>query len=430
MMRPAMEYIIDKIRHMGFEGDVFASEGYKTSVDMRQSKIEKAQKVSSKGYGIRLYRDGKIGFAYSNDWSKEGIEKALQMAKGTWELSDEMPHIKFPGESYIRQDEMEKEDTDLKEILLKVEDKIYADKRVFTDSSSIVQSSSRFVVMNTSGGLVDHWECMSYLVTWVLLRGTKGMNGSFALTFSRKAKDLDTDSVVKRAISRAEAALDGERMSIPDVPVVFDTYELAMILMFAIGQFDGEAVGRGKSYLTGKKEQRIADYGFYLIDAPGHPLLPFKIPFDHEGIPVSKKELLSSGVVRSFMYDLKSASEFGAVSTGNGFRGSWSSMPSISPAITYVEIKGKKPISSLDKYFLVTSVKGVHSGFSPISGGVDGVFIDGDKRVPVQGVTVSGNFWEMIGRIAAADEEIEFLTMGQGVFGAPKIAFEGLKITG
>ena|GEM_PF-710057 len=434
MVRPMVEYIIDKIKHMGFEGEVFASEGYRTSVDMRQKNVEKAQKVSSKGYGIRLYKDRKMGFAYSNDWSKDGIDKALQMAKGTWELSDEMPEIKFPGGYHVREDEREEEESDIKDILLKLEDKLYTDSRVFTDNSSVVQSCSRFVVMNTAGGLVDWWESMSYLMAWVLLRGKKGMNGSFAFTFGKKASELDIDSVVSRAIARAESSLDGDRLSVSDVPVVFDTYEFAMIFLSAIGQFDGEAVGRGKSYLAGKKDQRIADYGFYLIDGPEHPDLPFKIPFDHEGMPVQKKELLSSGVVRSFMYDLKSAAEFGAVSTGNGFRHSWASLPSVSPAITYIEIKGKKPLSDLDKYFLVTSVKGVHSGFSPISGtmsvGVDGVFIDGDKRIPVQGVTVSGNFWEMLGRIAAADSDVEFLTMGSGVFGAPKVAFEGLKITG
>jgi PmbA protein len=240
--------------------------------------------------------------------------------------------------------------------------------------------------------------------------------------------------LVCRAIQRAESSLDGSRMSLEGVPVVFDTYEFAMIFLSAISQFDGESVGRGKSYLSGKKEQRIADYGFYLIDGPEHPTLPFKVPFDHEGIAVQRKELLSSGVVRSFMYDLKSAAEFGAVSTGNGFRGSWGSLPSVRPAITYIEIKGKKPISSLDKYFLVTSVKGVHSGFSPISGtlsvGVDGVLVEGENTTPVQGVTLSGNFWEMLGRIAAADDDVEFLTMGSGLFGAPKVAFEGLKITG
>ena len=434
MMRPQMEYIIDKIKHMGFEGDVFASEGYRTSVDMRQKNVEKAQKVSSKGYGIRIYKDRKMGFAYSNDWSKEGIETALDMAKATWKLSGEMPEVKFPGGYHVREDDREDDTGDLKKVLLDLEDRIYEDSRVFTDNSSAVQSCSRFVVMNTTGGLVDWWESMSYIMSWVLLRGKKGVNGSFAFTFGRRAEDLDIDSVVRRAIGRASSSLDGERMSASDIPVVFDTYELGMIFMYAIGEFDGEAVGRGKSYLAGKKDQRIADYGFYLIDGPEHPMLPFTIPYDHEGMPVQRKELLSSGVVHSFMYDLKSASEFGAVSTGNGFRSSWGSLPSVRPAITYIEIKGKKPISSLDRYFLITSVKGVHSGFSPISGtlsvGVDGALVEGDTITPVQGVTVSGNFWEMLGRIAAADDDIEFLTMGSGVFGAPKVAFEGLKITG
>ncbi len=434
MIRPIVEYIVDKIKHMGFEGDVFTSEGYRTSIDMRQRQIEKAQKVSSKGYGIRLYKDGKMGFSYSNDWSREGIDKALQMAKGTWELSDEVPEIKFPGGYHVRDEEIPENEDGMKDILLSLEDELYKDSKVFTDNSGIVQSCSRFVVMNTSGGLVDWWESMSYLMSWVLLRGKKGMNGSFAFTFGKRPSELSIEDVARRAILRAQSSLDGQRMTIEDVPVVFDTYEFAMIFMFAIGQFDGEAVGRGKSYLAGKKDQRIADYGFYLIDGPEHPMLPFKVPFDHEGMPVQKKELLSSGVVRSFMYDLKSASEFGAVSTGNGFRGSWGSLPSVSPAITYIEIKGKKPISELDEYFLVTSVKGVHSGFSPISGtmsvGVDGVLIRNGEKIPVQGVTISGNFWEMLGRIVAADEDVEFLTMGSGVFGAPKVAFEGLKITG
>lgn len=43
-------------------------------------------------------------------------------------------------------------------------------------------------------------------------------------------------------------------------------------------------------------------------------------PYDDEGVPTTKKFLVEKGVVKGFLYDLKTAAQAKAQPTGNGFK--------------------------------------------------------------------------------------------------------------
>ncbi len=432
-MRANVEKILQMITDKGLKGEVFAAEGTTKKVKFARKNKEDAQMVASKGYGIRVFGDGKIGFAYSNDWSDTGMREAVELALASLKVSEPVGDVILPTERFAKAEDGELRG-DLSDVALRIEDGLYAEQRVQMDTTQVVQSVERFVVANTEGGFVDYSEKIAYAVSWVVLKGEKTAGSGFAFSFGRELEDINLGYVVKRTLERAASGLDGSPMHLGSIPVVFDTYELAFIFMYAIGMFDGEAVGRGRSYLAGKLGQQIAEAGFTLVDGPSHPALPFSVLYDHEGVKVAQKRLIDKGVLTGYLYNLKSAAEFGAKPTGNGFRRSWNSQPSTMPAVIWTEIEGKSPVSELEEYFLVTSVKGVHSGFTPVSGnlsvGADGVLVRGEERIPISGVTVSGNFWKMLKSIIAADDAVEFMTMGSGFFGAQRVAFDGLVVSG
>ena len=53
---------------------------------MRDGEVEELQQAASKGVGLRVIRDKRLGFAYGTDFSKEGLkalaERAVALAKG------------------------------------------------------------------------------------------------------------------------------------------------------------------------------------------------------------------------------------------------------------------------------------------------------------------------------------------------------------
>lgn len=62
---------------------------------------------------------------------------------------------------------------------------------------------------------------------------------------------------------------------------------------------------------------KVATEALTLTDAPRNPELPGSTAFDDEGVPTFSKHIIEKGVLRNILHNTKTASKFGATSTGN-----------------------------------------------------------------------------------------------------------------
>jgi PmbA protein len=139
-------------------------------------------------------------------------------------------------------------------------------------------------------------------------------------------------------------------METGDYPVIIDPIGLAWILSNGIaGGASAESVQRGRSYLAGKKGERI---GSELLTITEDPLIEWasgSTAFDGEGTPCAPKKVVDKGVLRTYLYDSYTAGKDGVASTGNSSRGgsvwSYRGPPGISMTNMVVGKKG----SSLDE---------------------------------------------------------------------------------
>ena len=143
-------------------------------------------------------------------------------------------------------------------------------------------------------------------------------------------------------------------------------------------------------------------------------------PFDGEGTPCRRTPLIEGGVLQGFLYDSYTARKAGRASTGNGLRGSYSSLPGVHPTNLVVEGQATHlddMLAGIAKGVLVTNAVGVHSGANPITGqfsvGISGILIEGGRlTTPVREVTLAGDVLGMLSGIRALGDDARWVPSG------------------
>jgi PmbA protein len=187
---------------------------------------------------------------------------------------------------------------------------------------------------------------------------------------------------------------------------------LMLPLMVAL---NGKNVYTGISPLTGKLGEQLFNQQITVIDDPSLPGKSGSSPYDGEGIPSRPNVLVESGVLKRFFYDLKTAAQMEAESTGNGSRDLFTApQPS---ATNFVLSPGETPVEQLiagiDHGLLVDTVIGLGQGniySGAFSNPVALAFkIERGEIVGrVKEVSLAGNIYELLPQVEALSSEAQW----------------------
>ena len=197
--------------------------------------------------------------------------------------------------------------------------------------------------------------------------------------------------------------------------------------------FSAEAVQKNISKLKGKLNEPVASSIVTLVDDPFLKDGLANSSFDDEGVPTSYKEIIQDGILKTYLYNLKTAYKDGVSSTGNGVKGSYKGTVGISSFNLYIKPSDKsfdKMIENIKEGIFITDFAGLHSGLNTISGDFslagEGFYIkDGKIDRPLNQITISGNFFELLKNIKDIANDIKFSFSSVG---SPSIMVEGLKV--
>jgi PmbA protein len=197
--------------------------------------------------------------------------------------------------------------------------------------------------------------------------------------------------------------------------------------------FNGKVVLQGASPIGNKLGETVFDSKFSLFDDPTIDYAPRSRPCDDEGITSQRTPLVENGNIRNFLYDLQTAGQAKAKSTGSGSRGR-GGLISPSPAAfvfktgdtTFMEM-----VQDIKEGLVVEQLMGAEQGNilgGEFSGNVLlGYKIENGKIVGrVKNTMVSGNVYQILKDIAAFGKEAKWV--GGGVF-TPHIYCPSLAVT-
>lgn len=136
---------------------------------------------------------------------------------------------------------------------------------------------------------------------------------------SVRIADLDGAALGAEAVRRARASADATDLAPGRYEVVLEPSCVVNLLSFlALYGFNGRAVEEGRSFARLGEQQ--FDATISLADDVGHPAVA-GLPFDAEGTPKRRTELIREGVTSSLLHDRRTAKALGSQSTGHAVPG-------------------------------------------------------------------------------------------------------------
>ena len=427
------------------EYELYYQVGASTSVDTFQHSINEFTSSYTGGLCFRCIVSGKMGYASTEELSpqqaKAVVAKAMDNA-----LNLEAEEAVFLGEGGQKYEPLEDRSYHLpttEELIAKVletTEKLYAADPLAVDGCQTqgIIETDEIAIYNSKGLDLHHSSKASGLIAVGVVREGKEMSNDYQIKLG-KLDEIDTDELVKKAIDGAKEKLGGDVAPTGQYNVVFSPEAMTSLLGVYSGIFNSESAQKGLSKLKGKEGEIVAASCVTLMDDPFHKENPEPMNFDAEGSPTHKKAVIENGVLKTLLYNLKTAAVAGKKTTGNASKAGYDAPVGIRPFTMYLEggeMTEEQVLAKAGSGVYITSLSGLHAGADSVSGDFSlqsaGYMLEeGKKTRYVKSFTVAGNFYELLKNIVALANNSHLpRAMGSTAFGAPTVLVEGLSIAG
>lgn len=406
--------------------EAFAEERSTTSVEAHRGEVEGLTFAESRGVGVRLISDGRLGFAHAADPSVDEVRAAVARARENAAVATPDPFNGLPQAQPVEpldglfSDALATMATDDKvPIALDMERRATtSDARVAkTESIRYGDAVGRAAIASTKGVRAEFRATGCWCVAVTLAEQDGDTQTGFSYRIARSVDALDAGAVVTEAVERAARMLGARKPETARLPIVLDPVAASSFLGVLSEGLSAEAVQKQRSLFGPLVGERVASETLSLVDDGRLLDGPAAAPFDGEGVPTTRTELLAAGVLNGFLHNTYTARRGDARSTGNAARG-YRSTPGVGTTNLFVE-PGDRSFEELlaeaDGGVLVQDVTGVHSGANPISGefsvGATGLRIAGGTLgEPLREMTIASTIPEMLQSVVALGNELRWFS--------------------
>ena len=288
------------------------------------------------------------------------------------------------------------------------------------------------VALAASNGFRGGYTNASHSVGCAVLAGEgTGMERDYAFHTAVHGADLEDPAAVGRlAGERTVRRLTPRRAKTGSYPVVFHPRVANSLLRHLAGAINGVAIARGTSFLKDRMDSPVFAPGITVVDDPHRPRGLKSKPFDAEGLPNKRREVIAEGHLTTWILSLASARQLGLHSTGHATRGT-GAPPSAGTTNLYMAPGAQSPealMADISEGFYVTEMmgQGVNMVTGDYSRGAAGFWIEnGQLSYPVSEVTLAGNLKDMFAHLTPADDlEFRYGT------DTPTLRVEGMTLAG
>ncbi|WP_333814252.1 TldD/PmbA family protein [Tabrizicola sp.] len=245
------------------------------------------------------------------------------------------------------------------------------------------------------------------------------------------AADMPSAQEIGRlAAERTLARVGSVKPKTGTYPVVYDERVAASLVGHLLSAINGTSIARGSSWARDLLGKPVLPAGLSLVEDPHRARIGSSRPFDGEGLPTRRREIVADGALTGWVLDLATGRKLGMASTGNASRGT-SAPPS--PSTTNIDLtQGSATRDDLLKQMgtglLVTSMIG--STINPTTGdysrGASGFWVEnGQLAYPVHECTIAGNLRDMLLRIVPANDARAHLSTR-----VPSLLIDGMTLAG
>lgn len=421
--------------------EAVTAERHSLSVGVRNGALEDVEREESRDLGLRVFVGQRQASVSASDLSPATrsrlVERVLAMAR----LAPEDPHAGLaPQERLARRphrdldlfDGSDRSAAELEAAASEAESAALAVEGVVRSEGGHASTSATTWRLVTSHGFDGTYSGSGFsLGVGVIAEKDGAMERGSEGRTTRWLSDLPDAAAIGAEAGRRAAARTGPRkIASATAPVIFENRVATQVLSPLLGAISGPSIARGTSFLKDRLNTAVLPTGLSLIDDPFRPRGLGSTPFDDEGVEVESREIVSDGVLTTWLLNTASASQLGLASTGHASRGlaGPSGVSTHNLHLTPGARSRADLMADAGTGLMITSMFGpsLNANTGDWSAGVSGFWFEGGELAyPVSEVTVAGNLKDLWARMIAGSD-LEF----RGAFNSPSLLFDAVAIAG
>ena len=438
-----------KAKAFGFtDWEVYYSVDTSFMVRIFKSEISEYQNTDSAGLSFRGTYKGRVGYAYTEKMDSEIIDSLVKNAADNAGVIEEEEIEKlYPGDPAYPEAKAFNPDLSKVTVAEKIAMAMALEKSAFAQDARVKSvdycqlgtSQTEVKIANSYGLDVSDISNLAYAYVSVRVEENDVTKVGYEVWHDNDFKKLSIETVAKAAVKRAVSALGAKSVESGGYPVILDNRIACSFISAFASVFYAENAQKGFSMLNNKQGEMIAAPILNLRDDGVYEGGFGNVSFDSEGVATKQKAVIENGVLKTLLYNTKSAAKDGRASTGNGFKASFQASVATACTNFYIvpsDMPPEKMMADIKRGVLVTDMAGMHAGINAVSGDFSvsstGFLIeDGKISKPVEQITVAGNFYTLLKDIQCVGNDLHFNMPGSnGTFGMPSILIRELPVSG
>lgn len=433
-LREAVEFALQIAKKAGAEAEVGVTKVSGLSVSTRLMNTENIEFNNDGSLGISVYLGQRKGNASTSDLQPKSIQQAVESALGIAKYTSEdecagladkdlmafdAPDLDLYHEAQISVDEAVEMAKTAEESALNVSERIVNSEGATFNSHSGVR-----VYGNTHGMLQSYLSSRYSLSCSVIAAYEEQLERDYEYTVSRELDALSSPIWVgQQAAIKAEDRLNPQKIATCEVPVIFYNEVATGLIGHLAGAISGGALYRKSSFLLDKLGTQVLPSWFEISERPHLRKQLASSAFDSEGVRTQDREIITDGILQTYLMTSYSGRKMGLPSTGHaGGIHNWLVKPNRSGGLNTL-------LAEMGTGLLVTEFLG--SAINPVTGeysrGAAGFWVEnGEAQYPVAEITIAGQLQEMYQQIIAVGDDIEHRSNIQ----TGSILLEKMKVSG
>ena len=324
-----VEFMLKQAKEKGADGvEAGLSVESGLQVTVRMGEVETIEHNRDRSFGLTVHFGKRKGSASTTDFSRQAVVDTVQAACDIARYTEEDQYAGLPDEALLAKDYP---DLDLDhpwdvtteqaiEMTTQCEDKaLKFDKRITNSEGSYLTTHRGFRIYANSLGFNGSYSSSRHSIgCTVIASEAERMERDYWYSVSRLSDKLDDlDATGELAAKRALRRLNAQQVKTQKVPVVFQAEVARGLLGHLVRALSGGAQYRQASFLVDKLGEKILPDHIRIDERPHLPQAIGSAPFDGEGVANSAHDLITDGVIQSYVLDSYAARRLNTQTTGN-----------------------------------------------------------------------------------------------------------------
>ncbi|SNR79320.1 TldD/PmbA family protein [Puniceibacterium sediminis] len=423
--------------------DAVAIDGTALSIDVRGGKLEHAERSEGTDIGLRVLIGQRSASVSTSDLRPAAMETMAARCVAMAREAPEDPYIGLADPSQLARDwdltalelydaTPEPSPAELEEGARRAEAAARSVEGITQIDSASAGYGARNIHLAATNGFTGGYSITSRSTSCVAIAGAgMGMERDYDGDSRIFQADLRTpEDIGTSAANRTLERMNPSKPKTGAYPVLFDERVSSSLIGHFLSAINGAAVARGASWLRSAMGEQVLPSGLNLTEDPHRPRAMASRPFDGEGLPTRRRNIVEDGVLQGWTLDLAASRKLGLEPTGNGAR---AASGGITPsnwniALTQGAHTRDDLIRDMGTGLLVTSMIGstINPNTGDYSRGAAGFWVEnGEIAYPVSGVTIAGNLRDLLKTIQPANDARTWLSRV-----VPSLLVQGLTLAG